>query len=181
MPTKTTKPAKDAEAATATKTGTAPRQPEIGSVEAETARGVARFLTPIVIDLEALAINGKQAHWHVRGLNFIAVHELIDDVVDHAREVADLAAERVVALGQPLDARIETVAKNNTLPPMAEGFQRSEDIIATLVDAFDAALDTVRKAVEGLEDIDPNSQDVATEIERGLVQDRWFLVAHIAA
>lgn len=178
MPTKTTKPAA---AETATKTGTAPAKPSIASVDTETASGVGQFLTPIVIDLVALAVNGKQAHWHVRGRNFIAVHELIDVVVDHAREFADLAAERVVALGLPVDARIESVAKKNTLPPMADGFQQSDDVIATLVASFDAALATVRRAVDGLESIDPNSQDVATEIERGLTKDRWFLVAHIAA
>lgn len=178
MPTKTTKPAT---AETATKTGAASTKPTIASVDTETASGVAQYLTPVVVDLVALAVNGKQAHWHVRGRNFIAVHELIDVVVDHAREFADLAAERVIALGLPLDARIETVAKKNTLPPMADGFLQSDDVIATLVGAFDAALATVRKAVEGLEEIDPNSQDVATEIERGLTKDRWFLVAHIAA
>ena len=59
--------------------------------------GVAQFLAPVVTDLTALAVDGKQAHWHVRGVNFIAVHELIDDVVAHAQEWADLAAERVVA------------------------------------------------------------------------------------
>jgi starvation-inducible DNA-binding protein len=178
MATKTAKPAK---AESSTKAGTAPTEPTVASVDTETASGVAQFLTPVVLDLEALAINGKQAHWHIRGSNFIAVHELIDEVVDHAREFADLAAERVVALGLPLDARIETVAKKHTLPQMADGFQQSPDVIATLVASFDAALNTVRKAVEGLEEIDPNSQDVATEIERGLTKDRWFLVAHIAA
>lgn len=178
MPTKT---AKATHSETATKRGTASAEPTVASVDTETASGVAQFLTPIVLDLEALAVNGKQAHWHVRGRNFIAVHELIDVVVDHAREFADLAAERVIALGLPLDARIETVAAKNTLPPMADGFQQSDDVIATLVASFDAALATVRKAVDGLESIDPNSQDVATEIERGLTKDRWFLVAHIAA
>jgi starvation-inducible DNA-binding protein len=173
--------ARTSKSQTATKSGTAPAEPTVASVDTETASGVAQFLTPVVIDLEALAVNGKQAHWHVRGHNFIAVHELIDVAVEHARAFADLAAERVVALGLPLDARIETVAKKNTLPPMADGFQQSSDVIATLVGAFDATLATVRKAVEGLEEIDPNSQDVATEIERGLTKDRWFLVAHIAA
>ncbi|WP_022881006.1 Dps family protein [Gryllotalpicola ginsengisoli] len=176
-----TKTAKSTKAETATKSDVAVAEPTVASVDTETASSVAQYLSPVVIDLEALSINGKQAHWHVRGLNFIAVHELIDDVVDHAREFADLAAERVVALGLPVDARIETVAAKNTLPPMADGFQQSNDVIATLVDSIDAALATVRKAVEGLDEIDPNSQDVATEIERGLTKDRWFLVAHIAA
>lgn len=147
---------------------------------AEEINGVQQYLSPVVWDLQSLAIAGKQAHWHVRGASFIAVHKLLDDLVDHAREFADLAAERTVALGLPIDARLETIAAKNTLPKMKDGFQNYGPIIEQVVAAMDAALVTVREAVEGLEDIDPNSQDVVTEIERGLVEDRWFLAAHLA-
>ena len=80
--------------------------------------GVAQFLGPVVVDLTALAVDGKQAHWHVRGANFQAVHELLDAVVDHAHDYADTAAERVVALGLPLDARIQTVGAKATTPAL---------------------------------------------------------------
>ncbi len=147
---------------------------------AEEIRGVQHFLAPIVWDLQALAISGKQAHWHVRGENFIAVHELLDEIVDHAREYADLAAERTVALGLPIDARLQTIAANATLPEQQEGFQNYGPTVQQVVADMDAAVATVRAAIEGLEEIDPASQDVATEIERGLVKDRWFLSAHLA-
>ena len=45
------------------------------SMDADTVAGVAQFLGPVVLDLTALAVDGKQAHWHVRGANFQAVHE----------------------------------------------------------------------------------------------------------
>ena len=147
---------------------------------ADEVKGAQHYLAPIVWDLQALAISGKQAHWHVRGQNFIAVHELLDDVVDHAREFADLAAERTVALGLPIDARLQTIAAKSTLPPQQEGFQNYGPTIQQVVADIDAAVATVRAAIEGLEEIDPASQDVATEIERGLVKDRWFLSAHLA-
>lgn len=147
---------------------------------AEDVNGTQQYLAPVVWDLQALAIAAKQAHWHVRGENFIAVHELLDKVVDHAREYADEAAERTVALGLPIDARLATVAAKNSLPEMKDGFQNFGPMIQQVVAQMDAAIATVRKAVEGLDDIDVNSQDVATGIERGLVEDRWFLSAHLA-
>jgi starvation-inducible DNA-binding protein len=150
------------------------------STSPDVAAATAQFLAPIVIDLQALAINGKQAHWHVRGANFIGVHELLDHVVDHAQEWADLAAERVVALGLPLDARIETVAAKTVIPAMEPGFQRSEYMIAAMVAQIDATLVGVRKAIAELNDIDLTSQDVVLEIARGLEKSRWFLSAHIA-
>ena len=150
------------------------------AIDSETAAGVLQFMGPMVVDLEALVINSKQAHWHVRGPNFIGIHLLLDDVVAHAQEWADLAAERIVALGLPVDSRISTVGAKNTLPEMDAGFLQTPDMVAQVVAQFDAALKTVHTAVDELEDIDLNSQDVAIEIERGMIKDRWFLEAHIA-
>jgi starvation-inducible DNA-binding protein len=150
------------------------------STSPDVAAATAQFLAPIVVDLQALAINGKQAHWHVRGANFIGVHELLDNVASHAQDWADLAAERVVALGLPLDARIETVAAKTVIPTMEPGFQRSEYMIAAMVAQIDATLVGIRKAITELNDIDLTSQDVVLEIARGLEKSRWFLAAHIA-
>ena len=150
------------------------------SMDADTVSGVAQFLGPVVVDLTALGVDGKQAHWHVRGANFQAVHELLDDVVDHAHEYADLAAERVVALGLPLDVRTQTVGAKATNPPLSAGFQRSENTIAEIIASIDATLVTVRTAIDELAEIDAVSQDVVIEIARGLEKDRWFLFAHLA-
>jgi len=150
------------------------------STTPEVAAGAAQFLTPVVIDLEALVVNGKQAHWHVRGGSFAGVHEQLDQVVANAQEYADTAAERVVALGLPLDSRIATVAAQNSLPEMPAGFHQWQESVAQIVNQIDAALVTVRTAVSGLDELDLSSQDVAIEIERGLVKDRWLLQAHIA-
>lgn len=149
-------------------------------VSADVAARAAQFLTPVVIDLEALVVNGKQAHWHARGANFIGIHELLDEVVAHAQDYADTAAERVIALGLPLDARVGTVARKNSLPEPAAGFQGWEDTVAEVVGMIDAVLVTVRAAVAGL-DSDAGTQDVAVEIERGLTKDRWLLQAHVSA
>ena len=147
---------------------------------ADTAAGVSQFLSPVVIHLTALAVDGKQAHWNVRGMNFIAIHELLDTIVDHAREAADTAAERIVALGLPVDARIQVVAKESKAPKLSSGFIQSEKMIAEVINQIDATLEVVHTAISELESIDPSSQDVAIEIARQLEQDRWFLFAHIS-
>ncbi|WP_295120900.1 Dps family protein [uncultured Leifsonia sp.] len=146
----------------------------------DVAAGVAQFLTPVVIDLTALVVNGKQAHWHVRGANFIGVHELLDTIVAHAQEWADLAAERIVALGLPVDARLGTVAAKTTTGELTAGFRQSNETIAEVIAQLDAALASVNTAVAELDELDQTSQDVAIEIARGLDKDRWFLFAHIS-
>lgn len=153
---------------------------KLTNVNADVASGTAQFLSPLVVDLEALVVNGKQAHWHLRGNNFIGVHELLDTLVADAQGWADMAAERVVALGLPVDSRLATVAAKTSVPELSAGFQQSEDSIAEVVAMLDAVIQTARTAVDELDEIDLNSQDVAVEIVRGLEKDRWLLLAHIA-
>ena len=143
------------------------------------AAGAAQFLTPVVIGLQALGVNGKQAHWNVRGANFIAIHELLDSVVDHARAGADLAAERIVALGLPIDARLGTVASRSASDVPA-GFTQWEDMIRAVVADIDRVIVDVQAAIDGLDEIDLTSQDLAIGIRAELEKDRWFLSAHLA-
>ncbi|WP_040165353.1 Dps family protein [Microbacterium gorillae] len=144
------------------------------------AAATAQFLSPVVLGLQALVLNGKQAHWHVRGANFVGVHELFDSVVAHAGDFADTAAERVVALGLPIDARATTVAAKVTATAVPDGFTQSDVLIADVIADIDVILADVQAAIDGLDDIDLTSQDVAIEIRRGLEKDRWFLASHIA-
>lgn len=153
--------------------------PKTGS-GADVAAGVAQYFTPVLHELVALAVNGKQAHWHVRGINFIAVHELLDQVVDHAQAWADEVAERVVALGLPIDGRLETVAAKAGAVNPKLGFQSYDDTIADVVAQIDLATEKVNAAIEGLGELDPTSQDVVIGIRAGLDKDRWFLAAHVA-
>mgnify|MGYP003456029298 FL=1 len=142
--------------------------------------GVAQYLSPVVHDLVALAVNGKQAHWHVRGENFIGVHEFLDVVVTNAQDAADTVAERIVALGLPVDARIPPVAARTTTPTLSDGFQQSDVTVREIVAQLDATLETVYAAVKGLDDIDLVSQDVVIAIAQQLDKDRWFLSSHYA-
>ncbi|MBA8815957.1 starvation-inducible DNA-binding protein [Microbacterium halimionae] len=144
------------------------------------AAGTAQFLAPVALGLQALAVNGKQAHWNVRGANFIAIHELLDTVVSNAQAGADTAAERIVALGLPIDARLSTIAQKTAETAVPAGFTQWDAIVANIVTDMDTVLVDVRAAVEGLDEIDQTSQDVAIEIQRSLEKDRWFLVAHIS-
>ncbi len=147
---------------------------------ADAVTATAQFLTPVVLGLQALTINAKQAHWHVRGANFIGVHELLDTVVAHAGGWADLAAERIVALGLPIDARSAAVAEKVAPTAVPAGFTNSDAIVRDVIIDIDAVLADVNAAIDGLDEFDQSSQDIAVEIMRGLEKDRWFLFAHVA-
>ena len=140
----------------------------------------AQFLTPVVLGLQALAVNGKQAHWNVRGANFIAIHQLLDDIVDHAQAGADEAAERIVALGLPIDARVATVASKVPATAVPGGFSPWDTIVRSVISDMDAVIADIKAAIDGLDEFDLTSQDIAIGIMHALEKDRWFLFAHVA-
>jgi starvation-inducible DNA-binding protein len=145
----------------------------------DVAAATAQFLTPVVLGLQALAVNGKQAHWNVRGANFIAIHELLDSVVANAQAGADQAAERIVALGLPIDARVGTVAQK-TSSAVPAGFTQWDALIRNVISDMDTVIADTQAAIEGLDEFDLTSQDIAIGIKESLEKDRWFLFAHLA-
>ncbi|MDL5350378.1 DNA starvation/stationary phase protection protein [Microbacterium sp. zg-YB36] len=144
------------------------------------AAGTAQFLTPVVMGLQALVVNGKQAHWNVRGANFQSIHELLDTVVEHAQAWSDEAAERIVALGLPIDARLATVAQKAKPTAVPAGFTQWDAVVRSVLSDIDGVLIDVQAAIDGLDEVDLTSQDVAISVKAGLEKDRWFLFAHLA-
>src|SRR5712672_2629887 len=65
------------------------------------------------LDLEAAS---KQAHWNVRGPNFIALHELFDRLHDNVEEQVDSLAERITALGGTALGTVGAAARGSSLP-----------------------------------------------------------------
>lgn len=144
------------------------------------ASAAAQFLTPVVLGLQALGVNGKQAHWNVRGANFIAIHELLDTIVANAQAGADSAAERIVALGLPVDARATTVAEKSAPTAVAAGFAPWQDTVRAVIADMDAVIADLKAAIDGLDEFDLTSQDIAIAIMQTIEKDRWFLFAHVA-
>src|SRR5260370_41844315 len=67
----------------------------------------------LAIDLERQA---KQAHWNVKGSNFIALHELFDKVAETTEEFTDLLAERATALCGAAKGRLHAGEESALLP-----------------------------------------------------------------
>src|SRR5918996_4822047 len=83
--------------------------PEATRVEA------IRLLNQRLADCIDLQTQCKQAHWNVKGPQFIALHKLFDEVNEDVEEYVDLLAERVVQLGGIAQGTARSVAGRSTL------------------------------------------------------------------
>ena len=124
----------------------------------------------------------KQAHWNVKGSNFIALHKLFDEVNEAVEEYVDLIAERAVQLGGIADGTARVVAKRSTLPEYAakEGDGRAHvEALSNVLSAFGKL---VRAEIDRSNELaDADTADLFTEVSRGVDKWLWFVEAHLQA
>src|ERR1700760_2868878 len=106
------------------------------------------LLNSRLADAIDLGTQAKQAHWNVKGPNFIALHELFDQIAEHIEDHIDTLAERITALGGIAHGTITTVA-GATPPPrypehITDGIEHV-DALSSAVAHFGAK---VRKAID---------------------------------
>jgi starvation-inducible DNA-binding protein len=138
------------------------------------------ILNQRLADAADLKSQAKQAHWNVKGMNFIALHELFDKVATAADEHTDLIAERITTLGGTAYGTVRQAAQKSSL---AEYPLEITDGTAH-VDALSSALADFGKKVRGDIDLageigDQDTADLFTEISRETDKNLWFVEAHI--
>ena len=130
------------------------------------------------IDLHAQV---KQAHWNVRGPNFIAIHELFDKVSSEVEDYSDLLAERARGLGGTANGTVQTAAKNSFLVPYSLGVADEQQHAFAVSGTLAAFGQAARDASDLAADFgDVSTADLFTEISRGIDQQLWFVESHIA-
>lgn len=131
----------------------------------------------LAIDLERQA---KQAHWNVKGPNFIALHELFDKVAESAGEFTDLLAERATALGGTAEGRLHAVVENSSLPRYPSDIVSEREHVDALSTALAVFGKSAREAIEEAERFeDADTADVFTEISRETDKQLWLVEAHL--
>src|SRR5437868_9662935 len=75
----------------------------------------AQLLNERLADCIDLQTQTKQAHWNVKGPNFIALHKLFDEINEAVEDYVDEIAERVVQLGGVAEGTARMVAKRSSL------------------------------------------------------------------
>ena len=146
---------------------------------AETRARSVELLNRRLADAVDLQSQTKQAHWNVKGPNFIGLHKLFDEIYEDIGEYVDLIAERVVQLGGIAEGTVRFAGQRSSLSEYPLVLSTGEEHVAALSDVLAQFSGRAREAIGQLEEFeDPDSMDILTEVSRGVEKWLWFVEAH---
>ena len=143
-------------------------------------RQLVELLNKRLADAIDLQTQMKQAHWNVKGRDFIALHELFDKIYESVSEYVDLIAERAAQLGGQVIGTARAVAKASTIHEYPLQAVSAKDHISAVSSALAAFGKVARKAIDQSDELkDRDTADIFTEISRGTDQWLWFVESHL--
>ena len=138
------------------------------------------LLNARVADAIDLALLTKQAHWNVKGPQFIAVHEMLDVFRTELDAAVDTMAERVVQLGGTALGTTQVVAAASSVTPYPTNIYAIKDHLTALADRYAAVASSVRAGIDQSSEAgDADTADILTGISRAMDKALWFLEAHL--
>lgn len=138
---------------------------------------LAGHLQRVLVDLIALHLQGKQAHWNVVGHNFRDIHLELDEIVDYAREASDTIAERMRALGATPDGRAPTIAATASLDPLPAGELGTTTVVQLITGSLYRVAGTARAVHDEVDEEDPATSDLLHQIIDQVEKQAWMLGA----
>ncbi|NNE97473.1 MAG: DNA starvation/stationary phase protection protein Dps [Pyrinomonadaceae bacterium] len=149
-------------------------------IEKETRESIIEMLNARLADSLDLKSQAKQGHWNLKGMSFIALHELFDQVATEVEDYSDMIAERVTILGGTAEGTVRVAAEKSTLSQYPMEITDGRDHVDALSTALSEFARATRANIDDSDEAgDAVTADLFTEVARGTDKLLWFVEAHI--
>jgi starvation-inducible DNA-binding protein len=122
----------------------------------------------------------KQAHWNVKGMQFVQLHLLFDTLAASLLDFGDSIAERVTALGGTAKGTARIVAAQSQLPEFPVEIVSGKQVVEVLAQRYGAYASSSRAAIDTATEYgDLVTADLFTEVSGTVDKHLWMLDAHL--
>ncbi len=122
----------------------------------------------------------KQAHWNIKGPQFISLHELFDKLAEEVEGHVDVIAERITSLGGTARGTLQEAVNNSSLNPYPVDIFEAKDHIEHLSQNFAILGELARDNMVETERLgDMATNDIYVDLARSLDKGLWFIEAHV--
>ena len=151
-------------------------------IKKQTREQMIELLNARLADAIDLKSQAKQAHWNVKGMSFIALHELFDQVATEVDTHSDTLAERVTSLGGTAEGTVRVAAEKSSLSQYPMEITDGRDHVDALSSALAEFGKRVRANIDDADEAgDKDTADIFTGVSRDIDKLLWFVEAHIQA
>jgi starvation-inducible DNA-binding protein len=143
-------------------------------------KAMIALLNARLADAIDLRLTLKQAHWNVKGPNFIALHEMFDQMQGRVNGFVDEIAERAVTLGGQAIGTTQAVASGSKLGAYPTDINAERAHIEALAERVAVFAKLARQAIDAADEAgDKDTADLFTGVSKQMDMDLWFLEAHL--
>ena len=152
--------------------------PTLNDLPEKTRKKVVKLLNQLLADGVDLHTQVKQAHWNVKGTNFIGLHKLFDKVAAAVEDYSDQIAERAVELGGIARGTARVVARESQLSEYPLEIIASREHVKALSLAIAKFGKALRDGITETAEIDADTADMLTDLSREIDKWLWMVEAH---
>lgn len=137
------------------------------------------ILNQVIADLSQFATVIHQAHWYMRGSDFLSKHPMMDEYMSEINDQLDEVAERLIVIGGAPYSTLSEFTANTKISdkagsfevPMAEHFQTLLDGYRYLQSLYQKGMDTAA------EENDKVTEDMFIGFNRAIEKNIWMISA----
>jgi starvation-inducible DNA-binding protein len=138
------------------------------------------LLNRSLADAIDLGLQAKQAHWNVKGRQFVSLHALFDEAAIELAALTDELAERVVALGGIAQGTLRIVSEQTRLEAYPPNLLTGTAHLRALSAVLGSFAKTTRAAIDAAATAgDATTADVFTAASRSADKLLWKCTAHL--
>ena len=163
-------------------TNTVTNRPFVGPQQgSEGYKKTVAALQMTLTELQQLQLQLKQSHWNVSGTLFYPLHLLFQEHYNGASKLADMVAQRLLAIGSSSDGRATTIVQTSAIPEMPGGFLDDAQLIIWWTNTYKVVGDELRQAIRDTSEPDPTTSNLLQSVEQQIDEYQWFFRAMVQA